>query len=557
MKNFTRRQVLMAGGLAGMGLAGLLSTGCGSDSDTGFVQTTSVPLAPEFDFPQPKFVASVDGFLDTEMTIDFAENFIDDFRLFTRTYEGTIPGPTLRLGQGDLLRVRQINQLPPNEPEQAGFTHNRPHNLNTFNFHSHGWHVDPNGLSDNTFAKFEPGTTNSTVIQLPTDHHEGTFWYHPHTHGSAAEQIAGGMAGFLIVEGPTDLVPEIAAAREVLMMIQNIRVDDNGQVPEFDSSAALRDSDQSFFLVNGKQTPTLRMRPGEVQRWRICHGSIRELLDLQLDGHSLHQIAQDGLTFSAPTDRERILIAPGNRVDVMVRAGAPGTYVLRSIDDGFPAPTGQVAVDLVTVVVEGEPLVMDLPTQLPGTPSLQPITDAEIAASTAGPNGNGKRVIAFVVSQGAAGFNGDPNFETAFRMAGTGETPPTTVPAGYDPNAYADFTQQPAVCVIPDILPPDSDPTWGLFNPNVINHTLEIGTVEEWTICGTDHPFHMHINPFQLVAINGVRLDPPIWADTVTPAGRTLTIRFRPTEFTGDAVVHCHVLDHEDTGMMQKIRVKK
>lgn len=575
MRKQTRRQFLVAGaGLAMAGLAGLVAAGCNGQGSPDGTQSLPEDL---FDFPQPEQRLSSGGILDTQLVVNFAENFVGDFRLYTRTYEGTIPGPTLRLRQGDLLRVTQVNDLPAN-PDEGEVNHNRPHNFNTINFHSHGWHVDPTGQADNIFLQFQPGTTNVTQIQLPGDHHEGTFWYHPHNHGSAAEQICGGMAGLLIVEGPTDLVPEIAAARDVVMVVQNIRVDDDGEVPEFTSSAALRDAPNSFFLVNGVQNPTLTMRPGEVQRWRICHASFREILDLQLDGHSMQQIAMDGLTFPAPVQQDRIYFSPGNRVDVMIKAGEPGSYVLRSIDDGDPGPTGEVAVSLLTLVVEGEPVDMQLPTRLPGTPSLRPITQAEIAASTAGPNGNGKRVINFIATPMSEGFNrseafcgpagsvpppdkisaadsSDSSFDTAFRIVGTGETPATTIPPGYDPNHFADFSQEPAVCRVPLVAPPFNDPTWGLFDPDVTNHILELNTVEEWTLCGDAHPFHIHVNPFQLVAVDGVFLDPPIWMDTVTPAGRTLTIRMRFTDFRGDAVAHCHVLDHEDTGMMQKISI--
>lgn len=551
MARHTRRELLKAGaGLAAAGLAGLLSPGCSTfTTEQGF----DVPAQP-FTFPQPPERRSVNGVLDTRFVIDFAENFIGDFRLFTRAYEGLIPGPTLRVRQGGLLRLTQVNDLPPNPPPVVN-NHNRPHDINTINFHSHGLHVDPGGMADNVFRKFEPGTTNLTSIDIPANHHEGTFWYNPHHHGGAAEQMLGGMAGLLIVTGPTDEVPEIAAAREVVMVIQNIRVNDDGEVPEFNSSSALVNVPHNFYPVNGVENPTLHMRPGEVQRWRICHASAKSLLDVTLDGHLMQQIAIDGLTFPAPVLQNQILLAPGNRTDVMVRAGAPGTYMFRSVSNPNSDINGPFDTPLVTVVVSGDPVTMDLPTQLPGTPSLQPITDAEIAASTAGPRGDGRRVVAFQISMGANGFNGDPNFDVAFRMVGTGETPPTTVPMGYDPDGFADFTQTPATCQVPGTLPPANDPSWGLFDPTVINHTLQLGTVEEWTLCGTNHPFHIHVNPFLLVAIDGVPLNPPIWMDTVAPGGRTLTIRMRPTVFTGDAVAHCHILDHEDVGMMQMIRL--
>jgi FtsP/CotA-like multicopper oxidase with cupredoxin domain len=569
-----RRSILKA---AAGGLVALYAAGCGSSREELFF-TEASPQDP-FDFPQPSVRSSANGLLETKFDVNFAENFVGDFRLFTRTYEGTLPGPTLRLRPGDTLRLTQINNLPQNTPviiplapnhnddpgshlhrlnqehgNEHSVSHNRPHDFNTFNLHTHGLHVDSGGIADNVFARFEPGTTNLSEVVLPPHHPEGTFWYHPHHHGSSAVQLTGGMAGLIIVEGPTDQVPEIAAARDVSLVIQHLRVNENGEVPEFNSTNALRDADRNFYLVNGEENPVLRMRPGEVQRWRICHASASTFLDLVLDEHTMHQIAQDGLTFDAPREQQRIWMAPGNRSDVLIRAGAPGTYRLRSIDDGEPGPTGQVAIPLVTVVVEGEPVEMGLPNSLPGTPSLELITDSEVAASTAGPNGNGKRVVQFLVHQ-APGYNGDPNFPTAFRVVGTGETPPTTSPPGYNSNDFADFSQVPAVCSTPAVLPPQEDLTWGLFDPNIINHTLQLNSVEEWTICGTLHPFHIHINPFLVVAVDGVPLNPPVWMDTVAPAGRTLTIRIRPVEFTGDAVLHCHILDHEDTGMMQRMRV--
>jgi FtsP/CotA-like multicopper oxidase with cupredoxin domain len=547
MTKFTRREVLKAGAAAGV--AGLLG-GCGNSVESVFTS----PIPPRNVFPQPVVRQSVGGVLETQFVVDFAENFIGDFRLFTRTYDGTIPGPTLRLAQGETLRLTHVNNLPANTPPPV-LNHNRPHAVNTINFHSHGWHVDPGGIADNIFRKFEPQSTEFTEIHVPPTHHEGTFWYHPHHHGGAAEQMLGGMAGLLIVTGPTDEVPEIAAAKEVPVIIQNIRVNENGEVPEFNSTTALSGAPKSFYLVNGRENPTLFMRPGEVQRWRICQASAKDILDVTLEGHTMQQIAFDGLTFPAPVNRQQIVISAGNRTDVMIKAGQPGTYSFRSVSNANSDLNGPIDTLLFTLVVSGEPMDMALPTQLPGTPHLQTITDAEVAASTAGPRGDGKRVVAFQISQNVPGFNDDPNFNVAFRMVGTGETPPATVPPGYDSDAFADFNQTPAVCTTPAILPPPDDKKWGLFDPNTINHTLKLDTVEEWTICGTNHPFHIHVNPFLLVAIDGVPLDPPMWMDTVAPMSRTLTIRMRPTVFTGDAVAHCHILDHEDVGMMQKIRI--
>jgi FtsP/CotA-like multicopper oxidase with cupredoxin domain len=105
-----------------------------------------------------------------------------------------IPGPTLRVQPGDLLRVNLINDLPPNRAELPLNT-DLPHHFNTTNVHVHGMHVSPSGDADNIFRSMEPGQSYEVVIDVPDDHPRGTYWYHPHHHGSADVQISSGMAG--------------------------------------------------------------------------------------------------------------------------------------------------------------------------------------------------------------------------------------------------------------------------------------------------------------------------------------------------------------------------
>ena len=109
------------------------------------------------------------------------------------TYDGKIPAPTLVLDPGDTLKIKLINDLPPNPPVTR--TGRYPHEPFTTNFHSHGLEVSPEGISDNVLRMMEPGTTNQVEIKLPTYHHPGTFWYHPHHHGAVTFQEMGGMAG--------------------------------------------------------------------------------------------------------------------------------------------------------------------------------------------------------------------------------------------------------------------------------------------------------------------------------------------------------------------------
>ncbi|MEV1062301.1 multicopper oxidase domain-containing protein [Streptomyces sp. NPDC050263] len=138
-----------------------------------------------------------------------------------------MPGPTLRVRAGDSLEITQVNALPPNTAGMHADV-NVPHHFNTFNLHTHGMHGDPTGDADNVYRAFEPAAAGGagseggetaaylSSVAVPADHPAGTFWYHPHQHGSTTTQLLSGMAGVVIVEGDVDQVPEIAAAKDVV-----------------------------------------------------------------------------------------------------------------------------------------------------------------------------------------------------------------------------------------------------------------------------------------------------------------------------------------------------
>lgn len=451
--------------------------------------------------------------------------------LTTRAYNGTVPGPTLRVRGGDTLRLTQTNGLPPN-PHYSG-DHNRPHHANSFNLHAHGMHVSPSGDADNVLREFAPRTADEatagvaepqyvTAIDIPADHPAGTYWYHPHLHGATAEQIAGGMTGVIIVEGDVDEVPEIKAAADVVVCVNELKLQD-GRVPAFTSGNWMTDV-PSTFTVNGTVNPTLTLRQGEVQRWRLVAATAFTALPLRITGGgadlTMHQIAQDGVTFAAPVALDLVHLAMGNRADVLVRGGPPGTYELRA--DGVSQP-------LMTIeVTAAAGPVMELPVTLPpGKPFLD---ESDVTDPGA------EREVVFHVDPGV--FAGA--FPNAFRVLGNHPTPAA------DPGG--DLTR---------------DPAYGLFHPDYVNHTLEVGTVERWTVRNgetvpaRDHPFHLHTNGFLVTHRNGERLDPPVWHDTVGLAGGrpgdSVTFLVRYEDFTGRAVAHCHQLHHEDLGMMQSV----
>ena len=256
----------------------------------------------------------------------------------------------------------------------------------------------------------EPGESYDIEIAIPSDHIPGTNWYHPHAHGSADVQIASGAVGALIIEGDFADVPEIAAAKERLLVLTEAVFDEFGMVEDF--GTLFPETAARFFAVNGVREPTITMRPGEVQRWRILHAGWQDDMFLDLEGHTLNPIARDGIPLARmgltvprkpdqPTDYPNaMLMAPGQRIDVLVQAGKPGTYALRAVpyDQGYASPTGPIA----RLVIEGDPLPMNLPAKLPAPPE-KLIGDEEIT---------GTRVLTFSATR----IDGPTEFWRTFRF---------------------------------------------------------------------------------------------------------------------------------------------
>jgi FtsP/CotA-like multicopper oxidase with cupredoxin domain len=508
LRNSGIATALLAPGLAGLAVAQIRSGENGMDAQ-GHAGGASrgVPQAP-YDkntaLIQPEERRSANGELRTTLRVGYTYKDIGGYRLSLRSYEGTIPGPILRLRPGDVLGIRLINSLPPN-PDPVPVDMSLPHHFNTTNFHLHGGHVSPDGIADNVFRSMEPGQSYDIEIAIPKDHPSGTYWYHPHHHGSADVQMTSGMAGAVIIEGDFDDVPEIAAAAERLMILNEVLFDYRGTIERYDT--VWPEAVPRFLSLNGQREPVIRMRPGEVQRWRIVHGGHEDNLNLALEKHAFYAVAYDGIRRSQIDRLDNLLMAPGQRADVLVQAGAPGTYALAAVanNQGYPSPVGPLG----RLVVEGEPASMRLPAAL-GAGPLAAIRDQEITNT---------RRLTLSLQQ--------PEFP----------------PAGN----YQEFTY--FIC-------------GQRFDPNRVDQRIPLGAVEEWVVVNedeeNDHIFHVHTNPFQLVAVNGEKLPVQDWRDTVVvPRHGSVTLRSRFLDFTGRFVFHCHMMNHEELGMMQVVEVYK
>jgi FtsP/CotA-like multicopper oxidase with cupredoxin domain len=565
-------------------------------------------------FPQPEERTSSNGVLESTLEVSLSKNVIrdvnsgEDFEVETATYEGSLIGPTLRIKPGDTIFLDLINNLPQNPEQQRMGAF--PHDPFTTNFHTHGLTVDPGGISDNVFRKMEPQTSNPVEVRIPADHECGTFWYHPHKHGSVSFQFFGGMSGFLIIEGcegKLDEVPEVLAAEEILMAFQVIRTDEDGKTP-FVNQEALQlssedDSDNGlwsefknsrlFVTTNGLTNPTLRMRPGEVQRWRLLNAGSGLSLIVALEDHSFNIIANDGITvenMQTLEPGEPYVMGAGNRVDVLVKAGEPGIYLLQDLDPSTPRSVTSSGVDpaprnariggdfpdltypvtLATIVVEGPPIDMDLPQgplplpeRLPGVEEMLE-TPPEVV----------RNVVFETCGQRARQANPEnrlPSCGWYFSLYDAdywGGTPFTSLLMMRD----ADDDGVPNDPPDPEMPRVDYQKE-GLFDAaEPLFDDMLAGNFEEWTVynrSSSDHTFHIHVNSFLITHINDQPVPVTEWRDTILIPAATgangninnadfgsITFRtwFDP-RFTGSTVMHCHILTHEDVGMMQRLDI--
>lgn len=502
-RTFMRASVLAAGSLA---LPAVFGVGRAAANNA----AGGRPLGIADDLANPPELRSVDGRLSAKLFMAVSRKQLPSGPALLRIFNESLPGPTLRLMPGDTLEVAFENRMPRN-PDRGAAVVNMPNQFNTTNMHFHGFHVSPKGNSDNVYLQIEPHQRFNYVVQIPDDHPAGNFWYHPHRHGSVAAQVASGAAGMAVIGGALDTVPEIAEAVERILVIQ-------APVPGLDGLLTDEtpvwplDAERDF-LINGQYRPRIYLREGEVQHWRILHAGDAQFMPLRADGLKLHAVGRDGNPLKAAEQTDEIELAPGNRLNVLVQAGKPGAYELKrpAFNQGATALPEVHLADIIVIpqddprIAEGMPFGRGIPKgALPANAILKDITDAEIV---------NERKFVLGVSD-VKGFFRD----TEFTING----------APFDPRRD-------------DVI-------------------AKLGAVEEWTLVNTTaspHPIHIHVNPFQVTEINGLPLAEKVWLDTVpVPAAGTVRFRTRFTDFTGRYVMHCHILPHEDTGMMLNISIE-
>ncbi|MFN7925634.1 MAG: multicopper oxidase family protein [Bryobacteraceae bacterium] len=407
---------------------------------------------------------------------------------FAYAFNGMVPGPLIEAYPGDSVRITFRNLL--SEPT---------------NLHFHGLHIPPTGTADNVMLEMPRGESFVYDFQIPVSHPGGTFWYHPHLHGSVARQVSRGLAGVFIVRGELDQIPEIAAAPEHVLVLQDFDFNAGGLPAEPSLMEQMTGRTGDLITVSGSLNPAIPILSGGWVRLRILNASSSRFYRLTLEEHPLVLIATDGGAIGSPREHRAILLAPGERIEVMVQGAKDGgAYRLLHVPyprDGAMASYGPVV--LATLRYEG---VSENPWRLPERlVSVQPLAAPSVRRT-------------FVLGSGAAG----PGIGMGMRgMA---------------------FTINGR-----------------LFDSRRVDTRARLNNVEEWEFINSssmDHPMHLHTNPFQVAGADGT---PELaWKDVVlVPAGSRVRIRTALLDFSGETMYHCHILDHEDLGMMGLMEIAR
>ncbi len=389
-----------------------------------------------------------------------------------------------------------VLRLKPGDTLRMHFVNHLPQITNV---HFHGLSITPEGHGDNSMRMIAPGESWDYIFTIPKDHAPGVYWYHTHGHDFAERQIMGGLSGTLVIEGFQDEVPVTKPLVERLMALKEFSPNGSGRL-----NHVPKPSHGTIKTINGQLDPQIAMQPGETQLWRMSAQTADGYFRLRAKGVKLVVLGRDARPLVTPEPTDEVLIGPSERVDVLATAGAAGRYsLMQEKTDTGPLGDMSPPQEMASVVVAADPsrpvpaplgpIVVNAPKQLP-------VSADHIDA---------RRLVVF-----------------------------------------------------------SEDVTTGLFfinhqtfDPKRTDIRVPLGSTEEWTVRNASqelHVFHIHQVPFQVVSINGKAQPFVGLRDTIdVPIHGEVKIRmaFTDPRIVGRFMYHCHILEHEDKGMMATIEV--
>jgi FtsP/CotA-like multicopper oxidase with cupredoxin domain len=594
---------LSAGGLtAWLGVTVLQAQPSVLQAQSTVTQRQDVCVRPEpgSAIPEPAELRSQGGILETDLRIRDQRLPDGSSRYCYLTPDGK-PSPTLRVKPGDQLVIHFKNDLTDLDttpldttPHDAATLDATPPDTTTSaidralagapictakktanpcesgamtpvstNLHFHGLTVPPVCHQDDVLkTSIQPDDAPFEYrLRIPDDAAPGLYWYHPHLHGFSKTQVLGGASGALIIEGIERADPALAGLPERVIVIRDQDLINPDALPsksepvmsksQLDSDGDAINSGTGFgkpskdLSVNFVPVPypnylpsRLSMKPGEKQLWRVLNASAITYLNLAVLVRRAPQkigvVALDGVPLqfdgspSPPVQWvEHIGVPPGSRAEFIVEgppAGSGALLVTRAVDTG---PAGENDPNRALVAITASADASEPQAALPALASPFPKPERPWVGNVAA-----VRVRKLFFSEQQENPS-DPNSPTKFFLTTDGETPKP-----FDPQS------------------------------DTADIVVRQGDVEDWIIENRSmelHDFHIHQLHFQLREWSGIAVNEPFLRDTVNVPyfnGRMLAypsvrlrMDFRDPNIVGTFVYHCHVLEHEDGGMMGKIKV--
>lgn len=414
------------------------------------------------------------------------------------TYNGSYPGPTIRARAGETLKIRLKNAMSDTSINMLG------HARNTTNLHTHGLHVSPEPPADSMMVALGYNQTYDYVYDMSYEEPGHLNLYHPHVHGNAAEQYWGGLMGALVIED--DPATPLAGYETHVMVLKDISLVGSDPEPHSTMMDYMQGKEGTLVMVNGKVNPVLAIRPGQVQRWQIVNGCNARFFKLSLEGHALQVIGTDSGLLDQPYPMQSLLLSPGERVDLLVKAATTKkSYRFLSLPYSRMGMSGLQQVTLLTLNVGGR----QTNDALPGT--INPAATRPVV----NPMHLVRRSLALSMMQGRGYINNITYVDMMHAYTMTSDMVGTAMHPVYE--------------------------IWDIYNDS-----------------GMDHPFHQHVNAGQVLAISGgdaayasFLTTKPAWKDTVLiPKWGSVSLLIPVLDWSGMTMFHCHIMEHEDIGMM-------
>jgi FtsP/CotA-like multicopper oxidase with cupredoxin domain len=453
-----------------------------------------------------------------------------------QTSTGPVEAPTLRLNPGDQLMLGVKDSIPNEKTSKmSGMDMSSPPGacgdggtatLQSTNVHFHGLNVPPICHQDDVLTTLiQPGAPAFEYnMQIPPNEPPGLYWYHPHVHGFTEFQVNGGAAGALIVEGMEKYRPEVTGLTERVFVIRQQYL-----VPWVPGPYQLTINYQTAPALGDPAIPIIQVNAGEKEFWRVANASLQDFMPLQVIVAGvpvpLEVIALDGYPLAAPRYESTILIPPAGRAEFIVPAFPANTAPQLGALSYFTGPTGNLDV-------------------------AQQLANIQVLSS------------ASAKSQPAKSSSSSSKSASAIKFSGLKDATVTAQRKLYFSEEFGGTNGPIQFYVTVD------GQKQQVFEPNekpVI--TTKVGAVEDWTIENhalETHAFHIHQIHFMMLEVNGKpvpnqdlrdTIEIPFWSGTGPYPSVKVRMDFRDPTIAGTFVFHCHILLHEDMGMMHKIQV--